>query len=87
MKLLNTATITRHDRNPRGNLMNSKCIYEPKLECSAKECFDELYRQMQENIKIRLGKQMIFLTSSKCAVNQADCIKLKLFREQMQNHK
>lgn len=67
--------------------MNSKCIYEPKLECSAKECFDELYRQMQENINIRLGKQMIFLTSSKCAVNQADCIKLKLFREQMQNHK
>lgn len=67
--------------------MNSKCICEPNLECTAKECFDELYRQMQENENLRLGKQMIFLTSSKCAVNQADCIKLKLFREQMQNQK
>ena len=65
--------------------MSTKCICEPNLNCSAKERFDELYRQMQENI--RLDKQMIFLTSSKCAVNQADCIKLKLFREQMQNQK
>ena len=85
MKLLNTVTTINKDENPRGNLMNSKCICEPNLECSAKERFDELYRQMQENL--RLGKQMIFLTSSKCAVNQADCIKLKLFREQMQNQK
>ena len=65
--------------------MSTKCICEPNLECSAKERCDELYRQMQENL--RLGKQMIFLTSMKCAVNQADCIKLKLFREQMQNQK
>ena len=65
--------------------MSTKCICEPNLDCSAKERCDELYRQMLENI--RLDKQMIFLTSSKCAVNQADCIKLKLFREQMQNQK
>ena len=65
--------------------MTYKCVCEPNLECSAKERCDELYRQMQENL--RLGKHMIFLTSSKCAVNQADCIKLQRFREQMQQQK
>lgn len=33
---------------------------------------------------MRLGKHMIFLTGGECAPNPADCIKLKLFREQMQ---
>ena len=63
--------------------MNNKCVCEPNLECSELERYDELYRQMAENMSA--GKNMIFLTSSKCAANPADCKKLKLFREQMQN--